>query len=190
MAIIKSLAVLKLASTFCNSKDHRAICGVVKINHLEDGFSEVVASNGHTLIKITSKLLSLEDYNFSLIKMDSIAKACKVNEKHLLLHADEIRYPNYNRVLEVPHVYEAESASFNINYMAKIFTALNTFCKDLKIKLKPVTIGPLRKKESNVLLAELRDGEGNDIKIEVAIMPMLTGAQNCGKKPKLCKYST
>ena len=190
MAINKSLAVLKLASTFCNSKDHRAICGVVKINHLEDGFSEVVASNGHTLIKITSKLLSLEDYNFSLIKMDSIAKACKVNEKHLLLHADEIRYPNYNRVLEVPEQRKAESAGFDINYMAKIFTALNTFCKDLKIKLKPVTIGPLRKKDSNVMLAELKDGEGNDIKIEVAIMPMLTGAQNCGKKPKLCKYST
>jgi len=36
--------------------------------------------------------------------------------------------------------------------------------------------GATRKKESNVLLAELNDGEGNDIKIEVAIMPMRVGA--------------
>jgi len=176
MAINKSLAVLKLASTFCNSKDHRAICSVVKINHIEDGLSEVVSANGHILIRITSKLLSLDDINFSLIKVESIAKACKVNEGSLLCEAEEMRYPNYDRVLEVPHVYEAESAAFDINYMAKIFTALNAFCKDLKIKLRPVTIEQLRKKESNVLLAELNDGEGNNIKIEVAIMPMRVGA--------------
>jgi hypothetical protein len=168
------LAVLKLASAFCNDIDARDYCRVVKIKQKEDGITDVIATDGHVMIKIETSLLGMNELEFDLITFKSIKQACKVDSEVLLCEGEGVRYPNFERVLERREQLNVESATFDIDYMYKIFTALNAFCKTLKIKKRPVTISPLVTNDSNMMMIDLPGMGSGRIKIELAIMPLRT----------------
>jgi len=169
-----TLAILKLASKFLAPKHTSEMCKNVSIIHdLVNIKTYFYATSGVIGIKITSDFKEEFPSNLTL---DSINKAVKIKDKSLLKPLDyEIKFPNFERVFglnDENKLHELNPVQFDTQYLALIFQALDTFKKDLKIKVGRISIYPHEIGKANLMTMIVNEGLSSEIKIEAVVMPL------------------
>lgn len=172
----ETLAILKLASKFCNKFDIRPFCQAVQvIKNQEDDTVTFYASNGHIAIKVSRKEVNAI-HHIDLpesISLESIEKAHKVQMISLISTPEyEVRFPQFSKVFERNKDSQSKCAHFDSSYMALIFQAIEVFKKDLKVKRINVGFSSLQRDSANYLNFVINQDLQSEIKINIAIMPM------------------
>jgi len=165
-------AILKLVAKFGNIKDLRmALHHVQFIKDFDNDTVKFYASNGHIAIRVTRPNVHSLDFK-EAIKIDSINRAVKVDCIDLLTFDDDIKFPNFERVFTREDQYTLDKTTFDCKYLALIFQSIETFRKDLKMKIARVTFEPLSSDKANFMTVYVNQGLSSEIKIDIAIMPI------------------
>lgn len=172
----ETLSILKLASKFGDKKDMRPFCQQVQIvhDHIND-LMHFYCSNGHVAIKVTRKGTAFECHSElpNQATIESIEKAHKVKDYRLLELGDiDLRFPAYNKVFDVSPATELQAVHYDSKYLALIFTALETFRKELKIKLCKVLFNPIQADKAHIMTVFFNKDLTDEIKNEIALMPL------------------
>jgi hypothetical protein len=174
--INETLAILKLCSNFGNKKDIRGFTQAVQV--VRDPVKDEIkfyASNGYVLIKVTRKdaLATHHEILPDNVTLESISKACKVERVDLLQTMDyEIRFPEFDKTFNQKEETCLNDTKFDCAVMATIFKSLETFRRDIKMKLAVATIGPLSRDSANFITVMVNEGLQAEIKIQIAVMPL------------------